>query len=119
MKNPENGAWYLLAYKGNTLFITVTRSPRGVVRAWHGYGDNVLATAGGWGYDKDSQVLAIASGDYMAKLGADKDTCQAVYNTGAGGVSTTKDAIAKAGGYLYDHQDAIGMVYDDIRAKGY
>lgn len=117
MTNKQNGEWYLLAYKGDTLFITVTRSPRGIVRAWHGYSDTVLSTAGGYGYDKESSVLAEACGDFLKSHGASDSDIKAVYNTGAGGVETTKKALAGANAKLYDRHDALGLIYKDIKAN--
>lgn len=116
MKNSQNGEWYLLAYKGDTFFITVTRSPRGVVRAWHGYSDKVLASAGGYGYDKESQVLAYACGDYMKAKG---DEAKGVYGTAAVGIENTKRAIAASGGKLYDRHEAMSLIHDDIKANKY
>lgn len=117
MKNPQNGEWYLLAYNGDTMFITVTRSKGGVVRAWHGYSDKTLATAGGYGYDKESQVLAIACGDYLKQHDASDDDVQRVYNTGAAGITSTARVIEDIGGKLYDRHDAIGLIHDDIQRR--
>jgi hypothetical protein len=111
MRNPENGSEYILAFNKDTLFITVTRSKQGVVRAWHGYSDTVLATAGGYGYDKESSVLAHACAKFIENTDI---------NNGAGvGVERVKTLVAKAGGRLYDRQDMIGFVYDDIKVNNY
>jgi len=121
MKNPQNGEFYILVYKGDTLFITITRSLRGVVRAWHGYSDAVLAIAKGFGYNynKESQVLATACSDFMRKHGASDSDVKSVHNTHTTGVYNIKAAIAKAGGRLCDRHDAISLIHNDIKSKGY
>ena len=40
--------------------IPITWSKQRVARAWWGYSDHCMATAGGYGYDKESTVLAQA-----------------------------------------------------------
>lgn len=111
MKNPQNGEWYLLAYKGDTHFITVTRSPRGIVRAWHGYSDTVLATAGGYGYDKESSVLA----DACATRANVPEWRKAM----ASGTNTLKTLILESGGKLYDRSDALELIHNDIKSNNY
>lgn len=44
--------------------IVVSYSKNGIARAWWGYSDHCIAVAGGYGYDKESTVLARA----VAKL---------------------------------------------------
>ena len=111
MINPQNGEWYVLAYKGDTQYITVTRSKIGVVRAWHGYSDKVLSTAGGYGYDKESSVLAEACATFMLEPNI---------NHAAGvGINQVKELVATAGGRLYDRIDAMDFIYNDIKAKKY
>lgn len=111
MKNPQSGEWYLLAHHNDTLFITVTYSKTGVCRAWKGWSDEMLAKAGGYGYDKVSTVLADACGEFMQN--------DAVKNTGGCGVSTTQDAIKKAGGRLYGYHDALDFIHADIAKNKY
>lgn len=111
MKNPNNGDIYILAYNKDTQFITVTRSPRGVVRAWHGYSDDCLATAGGYGYDKESSVLASA----CASFTGDKS----ILGAQGVGIESVKKHVANAGGRLYDRHDMVTMVYDDIAVNKY
>lgn len=48
----------------STCIIVVSYSKSGMARAWWGYSDHCIATAGGYGYDKESTVLARA----VAKL---------------------------------------------------
>lgn len=111
MKNPQNGEWYVLAIKSDTHFITVNRSPRGIVRAWHGYSDKVLSTAGGYGYDKESSVLAEA----CATLAGVKE----LHKAAGVGIERLKTLVIEAGGRLYDRGDALDFIYTDIKAKGY
>lgn len=54
LKNPYTGDDWSEA------IIPISWSKTGVARAWWGYSDRVLATAGGYGYDKGSTVLARA-----------------------------------------------------------
>ena len=111
MTNPQNGDFYLLAIKGDSHYITVTRSPRGIVRAWHGYSDTVLATASGYGYDKESHALSFACAK-LSKINKLKEA-------GGVGVEHLKTLVAEAGGRLYDRRDALEFIYKDISANGY
>jgi hypothetical protein len=111
MKNPQNGEWYLLAINGDTHYITVTFSKIGVARAWHGYSDTVLATANGYGYDKESTVLANA----CAKLA----NIKALENAAGVGVESLKRLVTEHKGRLYSRTDALDFIYQDIKAKGY
>jgi len=58
LKNPITGDTW------NTCIIPITWSKNRVARAWWGYSDHCIAWAGGYGYDKESTVLARA----VAKL---------------------------------------------------
>lgn len=49
-RQPKTRDLVAIAYQGKT----------GIVRAYHGYGDRVLAKVGGFGYDKVSTALAEA-----------------------------------------------------------
>ena len=111
MKNPQNGDWYLLAINKDTHFITVTYSPRGIARAWLGYSDTVLSTAGGYGYDKESSVLA----DACAKQSNIKELREAM----GVGIGSLKKLINDRGGKLYDRQGALDLIYKDIKVNKY
>lgn len=111
MKNPQNGDWYLLAYKHDTFFITITRSPRGIARAWHGYSDTCLSVAAGYGYDKESSVLADACAE-LANMPIWRGAM-------AVGIETLKRMVRESGGRLYDRSDALDLIHQDIKLNNY
>lgn len=67
MTNPFNGLYlYKIEYEDGCrsqyrdLIAIAYQGKSGIVRAYHGYGDRILAKVGGYGYDKIHTALAEA-----------------------------------------------------------
>lgn len=102
MKNKNNGDRFLFVKNGETYpeLILIQWSTQGGATAFHGFSDTVLGHATGYGYDKESDVLAQA----IAKLTGD-----AIQGHGVG-LEAVKRSAAEYGHIVYLWHDILGLV---------
>lgn len=98
MKNPiSDTRVYQVQDGGAKHLIVIGYSRSGIVRAFKGYSDIVLATARGGGYDKMATALDMA---------VEKLTGETVGVNGASGINAVIDAWSIAGVRIIDVLDA-------------
>lgn len=106
MKNPTTQFDIFEVKQNNkTERIAVSYSKSGVARAWHGYSDYCIAYAGGYGYCKQSTVLANAIArmgepsenhkGYLYGQGFTVEDTEAIYRTAGAGWEAVANACEK------------------------
>jgi hypothetical protein len=106
MKNKQYNSQYskyILKDKENVYIICVQYSAQGVARAFHGYSDNQIGKAGGYGYDKESTVLCEAIEHLTGKR----------IDASGVGVQSVKTLVSEQGMKLYDFSDLYRLVLKD------